>query len=164
MPSETLTILLVEDNPAHVHMIRKRLASYDSAMCVDVAGSLAEARTYLNQMHPDLAIVDLELPDGSGQDLVAEGWPLPMMILTCHDNVRQATTALAAGACDYLVKTEDVLDELPRLVLEMHQKRRIQKGRQGMDQCPERGQAVLQKFAGAPPNRFWSHGASITLC
>ncbi len=81
----------------------------------EVAGNLKQAWKSLNDLVPDLAIVDLKLPDGSGMDLlrdVKEKFPdLPIVILTGHGTVDSAVKALKVGAEDYLTKPVD----LPRL-------------------------------------------------
>lgn len=164
MPNETLTILLIGDNPANVRRIRKKLVSYASAICLYVVDNLADARKYLGQMHPDLAIADQNLPDGSGHDLLADGWPLPIIILTGHDGNLGAQAAFFSGVGEHLVKSDKVLEELPRLLLEIHQRQHFLKKGHGRETYPEKEEIFLKKFVGGLPRRFWSSGASITLC
>ncbi len=64
---------------------------------------------------PDLALLDLHLPDGSGMDLLRQwrvgGQLWPVIVLTARDQVSDLIRCLNAGADDYLVKPFD-LDEL----------------------------------------------------
>src|SRR3954453_15936227 len=88
--SDTATLLLVEDDP----VIRTFLADNLTADGYDllVAGTLEDALRELDYKVPDLAIVDLKLPDGAGLELVrrvraADGAgrldpALPLMMLT----------------------------------------------------------------------------------
>jgi len=75
---------------------------------VETAGSVHEARTALANEQPDLLLLDLGLPDGSGlllcRDLRTEGFTLPILILTARSEVALRVRGLDAGADDYLAK------------------------------------------------------------
>src|ERR1044072_8430644 len=81
----------------------------------EVADTLKAGWTAINKMLPDVAIVDLKLPDGSGLDLlhrIKESFPdVSVVILTGHATVDSAVKALKGGAEDYVTKPDD----LPRL-------------------------------------------------
>jgi DNA-binding NtrC family response regulator len=75
---------------------------------VTVAGSLAEARERLERRSPDVALLDLQLPDGHGLELLdtlrqAEGEPA-VVILSGHGTVGAAVEALKKGAVDFVEK------------------------------------------------------------
>src|SRR5256885_6276561 len=81
---------------------------------VDTAASLGEARAFLGEHTPDLALVDLKLPDGSGLELLREidsSVPTEIVLITGHATVDSAVEALRSGASDYLTKPVDI----PRL-------------------------------------------------
>jgi two-component system OmpR family response regulator len=73
---------------------------------------LADAET---AAPPQLALLDLKLPDGDGLDMLRrwrqQGAPWPVIVLTARDQVRDRIRGLQLGADDYLVKPFD-LDEL----------------------------------------------------
>jgi len=78
------------------------------------AGTLADAQARLSETTPDVLLIDLQLPDGKGLDLLRkwEDQPRPEVILiTGHATVDSAVEALRTGVLDYLVKPVDV----PRL-------------------------------------------------
>ena len=81
----------------------------------EVADTVKAGWNSINKLVPDVAIVDLKLPDGSGLDLlhrVKETYPdIPVIILTGHATVDSAVKALKVGAEDYVTKPVD----LPRL-------------------------------------------------
>jgi two-component system, NtrC family, response regulator AtoC len=81
----------------------------------EVADTLKAGWNAINRLVPDVAIVDLKLPDGSGLDLlhkVKETYPdVSVVILTGHATVDSAVKALKVGAEDYVTKPVD----LPRL-------------------------------------------------
>jgi two-component system OmpR family response regulator len=68
---------------------------------------------------PELALLDLALPDGDGLDLLAEwraaGRRCPVIVLTARDQVSDRIRGLQAGADDYLVKPFDLDEMLARV-------------------------------------------------
>jgi len=77
------------------------------------ARSLAQARQALgDEPLPDLVLLDLHLPDGSGLDLLACDPELvrrcPVVIVTGHASIDSTVAALRLGAVDYLVKPVDL--------------------------------------------------------
>jgi DNA-binding NtrC family response regulator len=81
---------------------------------VEVAGSIAEAQ---NQNRPfDVVLLDKGLPDGSGISLIPllrqRNPRVAMIVLTGDADYTPVREALAAGADDYLVKTEQLLADL----------------------------------------------------
>ncbi len=81
----------------------------------EVADTVKAGWSSINKLIPDVAIVDLKLPDGSGLDLlhrIKETFPdVSVIILTGHATVDSAVKALKVGAEDYVTKPVD----LPRL-------------------------------------------------
>ncbi len=119
MDREIIAILLVESSESYAAMIREALELGPRRIQLTVVPSLAEARTYLNQSHPDIALIDAHLPDGAGLDLLpcspkAAAWPA--VIIADQGDERMAVAAIKAGALDYLVKSSALLSELPGVV------------------------------------------------
>jgi DNA-binding NtrC family response regulator len=81
----------------------------------ELADTVKAGWNSINKLVPDVAIVDLKLPDGSGLDLlhrIKETYPdVSVIILTGHATVDSAVKALKVGAEDYVTKPVD----LPRL-------------------------------------------------
>ncbi|HET8799247.1 MAG TPA: sigma-54 dependent transcriptional regulator [Thermoanaerobaculia bacterium] len=81
----------------------------------EVADTVKAGWAAISKLLPDVAIVDLKLPDGSGLDLlhrIKESFPdVSVIILTGHATVDSAVKALKVGAEDYVTKPVD----LPRL-------------------------------------------------
>ena len=78
---------------------------------VATAGSLKEAREELSRTEPDALFVDMQLPDGSGLELVQQTngrLPQGVVFITGHANVELAVEALRLGASDFLVKPVDL--------------------------------------------------------
>lgn len=118
-PEQLVNILIVEDSDTSIAMIRHSIETAGRSFCFSVVKTLADARAWLDNNTPDLAIVDLMLPDGKGTALIHQDRdhaPFPVVVLTGAGNEVEAVEAIKNGALDYLVKTPDVLADLPRVV------------------------------------------------
>ncbi len=106
-PLMGLTVLLVEDSCAAAAAVR--LMCLQSGARLRWADSLRAARRHLATYRPDIVLVDLGLPDGSGTELIAEiaaAHPLaPVILATSGGEPAECTArALAAGADGFLPK------------------------------------------------------------
>jgi len=116
-----MRILYVEDNRQDADLARIELRRALPELQLSVAGSLAEAWTFLAKPEEfDAVVVDLNLPDGSGLDLVVgvreRELPLAIVMLTGLGDERSAVVALKAGVDDYLPKRGDYLRRLAAVV------------------------------------------------
>ncbi len=125
MGENLLTILLIEDEPAHAELVRRafedRSATLgDAEVRLTIAGTLAGARACLadEATRPRLIIADWRLPDGESLELLTGPGArsdIPIVIMTSHGNERVAVEALKAGALDYVVKSDTTLLDMPHL-------------------------------------------------
>lgn len=101
-------VLIVEDIVEVARALRDMSLCAFPGATVEVAGSVGEGRTRLREMAPDLALLDLGLPDGSGIELVREfaGGRAQIVITTIFDDDEHLFEALRAGANGYLLKDE----------------------------------------------------------
>ena len=98
-----LTALLVDDEPLANERMRGLLADCGGVNCIGTAGSVATARKALETLAPDVIFLDMEMPGGTGLDLlpsVPEG--TQVVFVTAYE--KYAVEAFAAAALDYLVK------------------------------------------------------------
>lgn len=103
------TALLVEDDRSALDALAELVG--DEGFEVVTAASLAEARDRLAAAIPDVLLVDLFLPDGTGTELLAElsaGHAVQCVVITGHASVDTAVETLRLGAVDYLTKPVDV--------------------------------------------------------
>ena len=106
---EKPNILLVEDD----NEIRELIKLYMETNQIRVweAEELKEARAILDTRQPDLLILDLLLPDGSGYDLCQElrekGNDLPVLFLSCKIDSQDIIKGLELGGDDYVTKPFD---------------------------------------------------------
>jgi two-component system response regulator PilR (NtrC family) len=91
----------------------------EEGWAVETAASLAEARTAIQRKEPDVVLCDLNIPDGSGIDLlreVKEARPsIAFVMITAYTSTKSAVEALKAGAFDYIAKPFDI-EELKIIV------------------------------------------------
>jgi len=110
-------ILVVDDEEAARFGIRKALQSRD--VLIIEAPDLRSARFTAEKETPDLVLLDVSLPDGSGIDFLKElsnGPNAPLVIIiTAHGSERLAIEAIRAGAYEYLAKPFEI-EELRLLV------------------------------------------------
>ncbi len=112
-----VNVLLVEDEPAHFQLIKRRFEGYDSNMIIFPAHSLLEAKKLAKKVSPDLAIVDYNMPDGNGIELIKNRKEndYPIVMMTSHGDEELAVEAIKSGAFDYVVKSPESMHNLPRL-------------------------------------------------
>jgi len=104
-----MRVLMIEDAVDLAEGVVARLSR--SGMACDHAGDLGSARDYLAVQGYDALVLDINLPDGSGRDLLREirarGDRTPVLMLTALYTVDDRVGALDLGADDYLVKPFD---------------------------------------------------------
>ena len=119
MDKKQIQVLLLEDEAAHAEAIRRALESADGALELHIVSSLKGFRDYIAADTPDIALVDMVLPDGNGIDLLTyppESKAFPMLVLTSHGNEKVAVDALKAGALDYVVKSPETFAAMSRIL------------------------------------------------
>ena len=125
-----LSVILVDDE----HLIRSALATMlsleEDLAVLGEAGSVEEGARLAGSAQPDVAVVDLQLPDGDGLDLcarIAEASPSTRcLVLTSHARPGYLKRALAQGVLGFLPKTSSA-EQLARAV------RAVAAGRRAID-------------------------------
>jgi two-component system response regulator RegX3 len=105
MASGRRTILLVEDEPAIAEPLAETLTR--EGFHLEVAGTAAAAVEQATRLRPDLILLDLMLPDGSGFDVCREvrrDSQVPIIMLTARGDEADRVIGLELGADDYVVK------------------------------------------------------------
>jgi CheY-like chemotaxis protein/nitrogen-specific signal transduction histidine kinase/PAS domain-containing protein len=111
--SETHQILYIEDNESNVQLIRRILSRRENFDLV-VARNLAEGLSLLAEALPDVILLDLNLPDGSGEAIVRwvrtelQNPSLPIIVLSADCTAGQAERLIATGADFYITKPLDM--------------------------------------------------------
>ena len=110
MAERALKLLVVDDNPQDVDLVRAQLseAGHDRAFHVESVARLADAVRRLGRSDVDVVLLDLGLPDANGTQgvlrLSREAAEVPVVVLTGNDNEALGLRAVQDGAQDYLIK------------------------------------------------------------
>lgn len=110
---QPLTLGLVEDEPQTRAALAARLAAVDGYRVAWQADRLATARAALRECLPQVLVVDLGLPDGSGLDLIEEvrtaAPDTAILVLTVFGDEQKLIRAIERGARGYLLKDEPAI-------------------------------------------------------
>ncbi len=133
-----MKVLYLEDNAQDADLVRIELRKHAPDIQLEVVSTLAEALARVEQFHAiygaglktaaavpakpdvslryDLVLTDLNLPDGSGETLLAQvrrrRLPLPVVVLTSSGSEETLVTLLRAGADDYVIKRSNFVGTL----------------------------------------------------
>ncbi len=98
--------VLIVDDDANTREALAAIATVEG-FTTATAGGIAEARIQLVRQRPDVVLMDLRLPDGSGMELfddLEDRGAIETILITGHASVETAVEALRLGASDYLTK------------------------------------------------------------
>lgn len=106
------TIVLVEDNEAHAARFRDNLAADPALQLLGCYATAQAAIDGIPQLQPDVALVDLGLPDRSGFDVIrairASSAHTAVMVVSVFGGERNLIAAIESGATGYLLKDTEV--------------------------------------------------------
>jgi DNA-binding NarL/FixJ family response regulator len=98
-------VLVVDDHRTFAELLSRALDAEGDLKCVGYAKDAAEARELVAELHPDIVLMDLEMPDQDGisatAELVRKHPDLKVLILTAHAGEREMARAGAAGASGF---------------------------------------------------------------
>lgn len=146
------TILLVEDDTDLLMNNREYLARRGYRTLT--AETLKDAVSLLAREQPDLILLDVNMPDGSGFDFierVRETNDVPMIFLTCRTDKADMIDGLTRGGCDYITKPFDLDVLLARIEAQLR--------KAGMQEVIKRGPLTLNIV----PGQAVLAGADMTL-
>jgi two-component system KDP operon response regulator KdpE len=105
MPSVRKTVLVVDDEPQIRRVLRNALGE-DGTRVIEAA-TAREGLDLAAAERPDLIVLDLGLPDGSGEDLCRQirGWSqAPILVLSARHSDAEKVALFDAGSDDYVTK------------------------------------------------------------
>jgi len=104
-----LTILLVEDQTVLREGLKQLIASEDDLAVIGEAGTVAEAVTVARRTRPEVVVLDLKLPDGSGleaaRQMLQGDDPPAVLVLSTYEDAALVQSALDLGVSGYIPKT-----------------------------------------------------------
>ena len=107
--SQDAKVLMIEDSVSLAEVYKAYLA--ETAYQVVAVETLGRAHATLGAFGPDIVLLDIELPDGSGMDFLADVRsmenPPEVIVMTAHGTSDMAVKAIGLGAFDFLTKPFD---------------------------------------------------------
>jgi DNA-binding NarL/FixJ family response regulator len=140
------TVLLVEDNDATRDRLARAVDGSPGLRLIGVASTCREARERLDNLAPEVLLVDLGLPDGSGIDVIREAKRrharTEAMVITVFGDEKHVVSAIEAGATGYILKdgSNEYIGESIRELL-----------RGGSPISPAIARHLLRRFQDSPP-------------
>src|SRR5581483_5613039 len=120
----SMRILIVDDEEALAKILSKFLQQFGHSVFTAQTG--AEALDKCGQLNPDLALLDLHLPDMSGTDVLVKlnetAKNISVVVITGEGSVDTAVAAMKLGAEDYLEKPID-MEKLKIVLKKINEKR-----------------------------------------
>ncbi len=119
MNTTPLHLLIAEDEAAHVEAVRRAFETAGTDVEIRAVGTLREYRACLAERPPDIALVDLNLPDGKATEVLThppENAAFPVLVMTAFGSQEIVVEVMKAGALDYVVKSLEVFTDMPHNV------------------------------------------------
>ena len=102
-------ILIVDDEPFNLDLLEQELT--DRGYSIERAGDGAEALGKFESFRPDLILLDYQMPDMNGVDVLRElrgrGNEAPVVMITAYGTIERAVQAMREGAYDFIPKPFD---------------------------------------------------------
>ena len=131
----SIRVLVVDDDPAMVALDRKLL---EAAGYRRITTAVSADEALRLSVDADLILLDYQLPDGTGIDLLprllSRPDPPSVVMVTGEGNETLAAMALRAGAEDYLVKDQNLRDLLPQIVERVRRTRALHEAQTAVEQ------------------------------
>ena len=150
--------ILISDDEENIRNLMKRFFSLDNISC-DTAENGLSAQRMIRENAYDALLVDLRMPGLDGLSLIrwlrAEGFRMPVIMISAHGDITDAVSALKEGADDYVVKPfdpEELTIKLKSLVEAANLKSLVEGGKKSgelIGESPEmlRIKAIIAKAA-----------------
>ncbi len=110
-------ILIVDDDASINDMISEALA--DEGYTVHKAYSGTEALMLLEQISPDLILLDLMLPGLAGEELLPRLKDIPVIVVSAKADINDKVGLLLGGAADYITKPFNIQELLARVSVQL---------------------------------------------
>jgi two-component system, cell cycle response regulator len=145
--NKPVKVLLIEDNPVTIQVIRDMLSGVDpGAFVLECCLRLGTGIESLYKINPDVALLDLNLPDTTGIStllaFIEHAPALPIVVLTAIDDERIGLEAVRRGAQDYMIKGEVTKELLARSLSYAIERKHLE---EELKQVHERFQVLLKE-------------------
>jgi DNA-binding NarL/FixJ family response regulator len=112
-PETRVGIIVIEDDENTRNRLVQKLTELAGFHVIAACANMAQAQQALTANTPDILLVDLELPDGSGLDIISTQSDLhpdlPILVISVFGDEKSVIRAIEAGARGYLLKSDPSL-------------------------------------------------------
>lgn len=119
----SIDVAIVEDNTRYLDELASLLGNTPEIRVVGQYTSGSDAVEHISRLNPDVTLIDIELPDISGVEVIkrvlSRGCPTEFLVLTVYDDDAHLFSALQAGAVGYIVKGSTSLEEIESAIHEV---------------------------------------------
>jgi sigma-B regulation protein RsbU (phosphoserine phosphatase) len=152
MSNKAVKILLIEDNPGDVRLIREMLTGTRAiSFHLESADRLSTGLDCLVKQQPDVVLLDLGLPDSQGLNtlrrVLAEARQVAVVVLTVFNDELTALQAVSEGAQDYLAKGEANSRMLWRVIRYAVERKKMEEKARQLETLKELDQVRSQLLA-----------------
>lgn len=140
-----ISVFLADDDPAFRRVYRRLFERSEGFRVVDEAGTVPDTLRMVLALTPDVALVDVQMPGGSGLDVVraVAGTATKVIVLTTFDLDEYVSAAIRDGAAGFLLKNASSAEVLAAV-------RAVHAGHSSL--APEVTARLMDQFAARPRN------------
>lgn len=121
--SRPIEVAIVEDNKRYLDELGQLLTNSPGITVVGQYTNGKDACREIPRLNPDVTLIDIELPDISGVEVIervsSQGCPTEFLVLTVYDDDAHLFSALQAGAVGYIIKGSTTLPEIESAIQEV---------------------------------------------
>jgi DNA-binding NarL/FixJ family response regulator len=115
-----IRIAAIDDHPFFLDGVRRALSRAVDLDLIAQGGSATEARQIADERHPDIMLLDIDIPGGgieAARAIMGSRAPVKIIMLTASNHEEHVAAAIAAGAQGYLLKGTDAAELLKAIRL-----------------------------------------------
>ena len=163
MRETPIRVLIVEDNVRHAELMAEelqRMTMDDRTLRLDPIRTHCgeDALALLRREPADIVLLDYGLPDYDGIELLEEmraiRRDIPVVFVTNRTSVKIAVDAMKGGAWDYLIKDENYLDTLPKILTDLIHKFRLREDNRQLRETVDLQSREINRLKTALEGRF----------
>lgn len=146
------TLIIIDDNPNAQEFLAELLKTYCRDLTVlGKANDIFEGKKLIKELHPDLVFLDVEMPNGTGFDLLQQLEEINFKVIFTTAHEKYALKAIKYSALDYLLKpidSNDLIEAIKKAQAENEQdfsKLKIKTLLQNLENSPVQTQKIMLK-------------------